>query len=181
MIRYWPAPSLTAVRIFSISAGLAASTVTPGSTAPDASLTAPAIDACANARFGRIHANARKATIRPVMVMAVPFGGQDEACRIDDKGDSKRVGAASNVQTNGATTRPASYCVTTTVTGSFVFQRPSLPWPRRMKVPGSRNVARTTQRFPSGIGGFTHEGAHGEPPRWSSHTLNCGSKTTNLD
>ena len=36
---YWPALSVTADRVFSISAGLDASTVTPGSTAPDASLT----------------------------------------------------------------------------------------------------------------------------------------------
>ena len=35
---YWPALSLTAVRVFSISAGLAASTVTPGRTAPRAVL-----------------------------------------------------------------------------------------------------------------------------------------------
>ena len=41
-IWYWPEPSLTAVRTFSISAGLATSTVTPGRTAPDASLTTPA-------------------------------------------------------------------------------------------------------------------------------------------
>ena len=30
----WPCPSVTAMRTFSISAGLAASTVTPGRTAP---------------------------------------------------------------------------------------------------------------------------------------------------
>ena len=35
------------MRTFSISAGLAASTVTPGSTAPEASRTTPAIEACA--------------------------------------------------------------------------------------------------------------------------------------
>jgi hypothetical protein len=35
------------VRIFSISAGLLASTVTPGSTAPDVSRTTPAIALCA--------------------------------------------------------------------------------------------------------------------------------------
>ncbi len=39
----WPALSLTAVRVFSISAGLAASTVTPGRTAPLLSFTTPAI------------------------------------------------------------------------------------------------------------------------------------------
>ena len=35
--RYWPEPSVVTDRTFSISAGLAASTVTPGSTAPDGS------------------------------------------------------------------------------------------------------------------------------------------------
>ncbi len=44
-MRYWPLPSVTAVRTFSISVGLAASTVTPGRTAPDASFTTPAIEA----------------------------------------------------------------------------------------------------------------------------------------
>src|SRR6185369_17293345 len=48
-ILYWPLPSVTTVRTFSMSAGLAASTVTPGSTAPDVSLTTPAMDACAYA------------------------------------------------------------------------------------------------------------------------------------
>src|SRR4029079_16373656 len=51
-IWYWPAPSVTAERTFSIKTGLAASTVTPGSTAPEASFTVPAIDACANAVAG---------------------------------------------------------------------------------------------------------------------------------
>src|SRR5688572_13170012 len=39
-------------RVFSMSAGLDASTVTPGSTAPDASRAVPTIDACANAADG---------------------------------------------------------------------------------------------------------------------------------
>ena len=46
---YRPSPSVTTLRTFSMSAGLEASTVTPGSTPPDASLTTPAIpldDAC---------------------------------------------------------------------------------------------------------------------------------------
>src|ERR1043166_2775527 len=51
-IRYWPVPSETADRVFSIRAGLATSTVTPGSTAPDVSFTTPVIDAWANARVG---------------------------------------------------------------------------------------------------------------------------------
>src|SRR5882672_11117834 len=40
---YRPSPSVTAVRTFSMSAGLAASTVTPGRTPPEASRTTPAI------------------------------------------------------------------------------------------------------------------------------------------
>ena len=50
MMRYWPALSVTTVRTFSVSAGLAASTVTPGSTPPDASLTVPVRVPCANAK-----------------------------------------------------------------------------------------------------------------------------------
>src|SRR5438876_5886460 len=51
-MRYWPVPSVTAVRVFSIRTGLAVSTVTPGRTAPDASFTTPVIDACAYADAG---------------------------------------------------------------------------------------------------------------------------------
>ena len=46
-MRYCPAASVTTVRVFSISAGLEASTLTPGKTAPEPSLTAPVIEACA--------------------------------------------------------------------------------------------------------------------------------------
>src|SRR5262245_17598813 len=55
-ILYCPSPSVTTVRTFSIRAGLAASTITPGSTAPDVSLTTPAIplgDCCAHESPGR--------------------------------------------------------------------------------------------------------------------------------
>ena len=51
-MRYWPVPSLTAARTFSMSAGLLASTVTPGRMAPDVSLTVPAMTACATAVVG---------------------------------------------------------------------------------------------------------------------------------
>ena len=51
-MRYWPVPSVTAVRTFSMSAGLAASTVTPGSTPPDASRTVPVREAWANTDAG---------------------------------------------------------------------------------------------------------------------------------
>src|SRR5262245_51501700 len=52
MMRYWPVPSVTADRVFSISAGLDASTVTPGRTAPDESRTVPVTDACAKRGAG---------------------------------------------------------------------------------------------------------------------------------
>src|SRR5207248_885352 len=51
-MRYWPVPSVTALRTFSISTGLDASTVTPGRTAPDASLTTPVIEAWAKTAVG---------------------------------------------------------------------------------------------------------------------------------
>src|SRR5262245_11275238 len=41
MIWYWPEPSVTVDRVFSMSTGLDASTVTPGHTAPDVSFTTP--------------------------------------------------------------------------------------------------------------------------------------------
>ena len=52
-IEYRPSPSVTAVRTFSISAGLATSTVTPGSTPPESSRTVPEIVlVCADAASG---------------------------------------------------------------------------------------------------------------------------------
>src|SRR6266540_1280716 len=51
-ILYWPSPSVMTVRVFSINAGLDASTVTPGSTAPLPSFTTPAIATCALLVFG---------------------------------------------------------------------------------------------------------------------------------
>src|SRR5580765_7636081 len=53
-MRYWPEPSLTTARTFSISTGLAASTVTPGNTAPDVSLTTPVMVDWAEAIVGRM-------------------------------------------------------------------------------------------------------------------------------
>src|SRR5437016_2219528 len=73
-MRYCPVPSEAAERTFSMSAGLAASTVTPGSTAPDESLTVPAITACAEAAVGMsaIHAsNVRILTTTRITHLAV--------------------------------------------------------------------------------------------------------------
>src|SRR5436190_18882921 len=75
-MRYWPLPSVTAVRTFSISTGLAASTVTPGRTAPDASFTTPAIDACAKADSGRARTIDRTSRIRrDVRMQKTPLAG----------------------------------------------------------------------------------------------------------
>ena len=52
-IEYVPEPLVTVERVFSISAGLDTSTVTPGSTPPDASLTVPEmVLVCADAITG---------------------------------------------------------------------------------------------------------------------------------
>src|SRR5262245_8755314 len=84
---YTPAPSVTTVRVFSISAGLEASTVTPGSTAPEASLTTPEILACpcaceivgtstaqanTNATASRRMSDLLGCHIRPVIEMRAP-------------------------------------------------------------------------------------------------------------
>ena len=78
-IRYTPWPSVTTLRTFSISAGLAASTWTPGRTPPDESLTVPEIApfkaACAQASPGS--ARRPSTTIRyalfPSLMLSVPF------------------------------------------------------------------------------------------------------------
>src|SRR5262249_8557937 len=62
--RYWPEGSDTVVFDFSISAGLVAVTVTPGSTAPLASFTVPLIALCA-------HAAPEAASRHPVAITAV--------------------------------------------------------------------------------------------------------------
>ena len=51
-MRYWPVASVTTDRTCSISAGLAASTITPGSSAPDVSFVVPVIVAWAHTTAG---------------------------------------------------------------------------------------------------------------------------------
>src|SRR6266478_5866963 len=69
---YRPSPSVTMVRTFSMSAGLVASTVTPGRTAPDESRTTPAtplVARCAHADGGTmavVHRAMATMTARPV-------------------------------------------------------------------------------------------------------------------
>src|SRR5713101_9955314 len=66
---YCPVESVIAERVFSIRTGLDASTLTPGSTPPDVSLTTPESVAWAKAEAGIItsHANATIARVEPRM------------------------------------------------------------------------------------------------------------------
>src|SRR5262245_7605726 len=72
---YRPSLSVTTFLDFSISAGLDASTVTPGNTAPDVSLTTPAIplaDACcADATDGSSDAHMTTMTPKPPRVRTI--------------------------------------------------------------------------------------------------------------
>src|SRR6266852_6776108 len=70
-ILYRPSPSVTTVRAFSIRAGLAASTVTPGSTPPDVSLTTPAIPlaCCAHVADGNSTTQARATRLAPATLV----------------------------------------------------------------------------------------------------------------
>ena len=67
-----PASSVVAARTFSMSAGLLASTVTPGSTAPVASLTEPAITLCAAAPPGNSSRSAQPiVTTKAILVLTM--------------------------------------------------------------------------------------------------------------
>src|SRR4029079_10455948 len=104
MMRYCPDPSETAVRVFSVNAGLEASTVTPGSTAPDASFTMPASDAppawantnagvsrTRNARVTRDFADTRMLTSSPSSLWARGEMGASQGLEILTECDRERV------------------------------------------------------------------------------------------
>src|SRR5205809_3303308 len=77
-IRYSPVSSLTTERTFSINTGLAASTITPGSTAPAAYMTTPVMADCANAVTGRSTTTNRAAADRLAnghIVFLLTWGG----------------------------------------------------------------------------------------------------------
>src|SRR6266480_2650934 len=76
-MRYCPLPSVTAARTFSISTGLAASTVTPGRTAPELSLTTPVIDDWAYAAAGTIASPATTSNTRLNLLMPTPCSPSD--------------------------------------------------------------------------------------------------------
>src|SRR5436190_16939404 len=72
-MRYWPFPSVTAERTFSMRTGLAASTVTPGSTAPDVSFTTPVMDAWAYAAAGMITRHTTTSNTRVSLPIPTPL------------------------------------------------------------------------------------------------------------
>jgi hypothetical protein len=74
MIRYTPSPSVTALLAFSINAGLAASTVTPGSTPPLVSRTMPVmlLWACAAVDRAKRATESAKPRIRNLHVIPTP-------------------------------------------------------------------------------------------------------------
>src|SRR4029434_5440084 len=71
-MRYWPDPSVTPLRAFSISAELLASTVTPGNTPPDGSRTIPASVVWAWANVGRTR-NAKRDNERATDLIETPL------------------------------------------------------------------------------------------------------------
>src|SRR4029450_9796055 len=88
-MRYWPVSSLTTERVRSIRTGLAASTVTPGRTAPEVSRTTPVIAACANAAAGRSKTTNRAPTDRRAkihIVFLLFFSREDRVCASDECG-----------------------------------------------------------------------------------------------
>src|SRR5258705_181730 len=74
MMRYWPLPSVTPVRTFSINTGLVTSTVTPGRTALDESVTTPVTDGrmdCPYAHAGISARHIAKAqSLAPITLLA---------------------------------------------------------------------------------------------------------------
>src|SRR6185295_11636817 len=96
-MRYWPAPSVTALRTFSIRAGLAASTVTPGRTAPDASFTTPAmapLELCADAVVAasrRLQTTTRAQTFGRSIASLLSGSGQRLRVRARDGGSGYDV------------------------------------------------------------------------------------------
>src|SRR4030095_7941293 len=72
-MRYCPASSVSAVRTFSMRAGLEASTVTPGSTPPDSSLTVPVRVPCAQTSDGKRVTATRNKTGIDALRMVSPF------------------------------------------------------------------------------------------------------------
>src|SRR6478672_11067555 len=103
-ILYWPCVSVVTVRTCSMSAGLDASTVTPGITAPLGSLTTPAIPlVCANAMSGAAAPTARSKTNPDAILRIHP----PDECGTSDGGSDyeerhRKYAAAVRASSHGA-------------------------------------------------------------------------------
>src|SRR5712692_2199696 len=94
MMRNSPAPSVVTVLTRSFKAGLPASTVTPGNTAPVASLTTPAIALCANADPGENASHAKAARndfLTSLPLMSPPNLGMKSKVQLDAELEDPRV------------------------------------------------------------------------------------------
>src|SRR4051812_1823442 len=117
MMRYWPVASVTAVRTFSISALLLASTVTPGITAPEESLTTPVIEACASAAAGRRNRTAKVNDAYADLRMVAPCRGRrspvdwlENGGFVPVAGVKRSYGAALYAQAAGSVNRGCMTC-----------------------------------------------------------------------
>src|SRR5437763_2547799 len=95
--RYAPVESVMAERVFSMRTGLAASTVTPGSTAPAASFTIPVRELCACAAAGSRHKSRNATTLHArclVMTMSLQVKTPPNAgtCDWDARGFYRSTG-----------------------------------------------------------------------------------------
>src|SRR5262245_31492064 len=129
---YRPSLSVTMLRVFSMSAGLDASTVTPGSTAPDVSLTTPAMplaDACcADANDGSSRTPVMMPAPRRAMVCAIGCSSCRLPGRVNCRGESQPIGKPSDADT----TRP---CVVKSVNGMGSLFSQSSPSQHRTHAP----------------------------------------------
>src|SRR4029453_1591449 len=123
-MRYWPLPSVTTVRVFSINAGLEASTVAPGSTAPELSFTTPVIVPSACPELGAGSMTKPKTTMIAVAIARIrsPF----VLCGNDMRRRPPRI--------VGAADRPRS----------------PRPWPSRLLTRNKCAIARHNTTMPGG-------------------------------
>src|SRR5215831_20128965 len=109
-MRYCPLPSVIAVRTFSIRAGLEASTVTPGSTASDASRTTPARVACANAIAGLRNRNPTTVAADSLLICGASCGNVWRTARHAGQSDVRLVYTLTKTSGQSGSTRKCSRC-----------------------------------------------------------------------
>ena len=137
MMRYCPAPSVMTLRTRSMSAGLVASTVTPGSVAPVVSRTTPAMAACARAADGSTNVATDAATrLKRRRRMDPPSTAnrdaddfQDRAT--DERGPMLRLAAASGNPAFRGYTRAVVSGPSRSLDDAAHTRMVDLPWRRR--------------------------------------------------